>query len=182
MENHDYLFKSKNMVMLNYLEKGPEVDHPSPDRTWQEKEKNNNTQVRIHWELYIKYGLVYARKWYKKLPPSLTANKQVKLMWYTTILTLKHLESNRPDITLVHNKRYELLLIDVTEPLDKNTRKSEQASRERYQDLAGYIRGINQAAAAQVASFVVGDCKISETSIDKVFFIFIIDIIIGEWR
>lgn len=109
MENHDYLFKSKNMVMLNYLEKGPGVDHQPSDRTWQEEEKIIMIiiLVRRHWELYIKYGLEYARKWYKKSPPSLTANKQVKLMWYMAILTLKHLESNRPDITLVHNRRDE---------------------------------------------------------------------------
>lgn len=70
----------------------------------------------------------------RHLPQSVTEDEQVKLMWDTTILTDKCLESNRIDITFVYKSRQEWILIDFTIPWDKNIVK---VKIESYRNLAG---------------------------------------------
>lgn len=43
------------------------------------------------------YGQVYAMKWHDHSPPSVAENDQQKIIWVTTVLINKRLETNQLD-------------------------------------------------------------------------------------
>lgn len=107
------------------------------------------------YETIQNYGLVYAEKYYEHSPPSLAESEQMKPKLDTTVLIDKRLESNRPDIRLVHKGSHEWIVIDVAVHWDTNIVKSEQGKVENYEDPARQIGELNQ-VAAQVFSLAVG--------------------------
>lgn len=68
-------------------------------------------------------------KWYEHPPLSLVENERVKLMWERTIFNDKRLESDRPDITLVHKCSFEWILIDVALPWNKNIANEKEEAK-----------------------------------------------------
>lgn len=76
----------------------------------------------------------------------------------TCIMTDKRLESNRPDITLLHKIIHEWILTDIAIALDKNIVEVKQMKIHRYQNLAGKIEEFYQ-TTDQVVRFMVGAFK-----------------------
>lgn len=99
----------------------------------------------VHWKIWPKVRRIVVRTL------NAIGRWEFKLMWNTTILTVKHLVRNHTDIIL---QRHEWILIDVVLPCDKNIDKVEQEKIHSCQNLAGLIREIYR-TVAQVVPFVV---------------------------
>ena len=74
--------------------------------------------LRVHREMCRKYGLEYTDKWNEHKPMPVGENDEVKLIWDITTYTNRHLQYNRPDITLVCKESQEWLMVDIAVPAD----------------------------------------------------------------
>ena len=78
------------------------------------KERHDKVASMLHWNLYRKYNLPTADKWWEHKVDKVLQKEDVKILWDFKIQTDKHLAHNIPDITVVENKR--VSIIDVAIP------------------------------------------------------------------
>ena len=110
------------------------------------RKRHDKVALRVHWEMYRKYGIECTNKWYDHQPLSTAENGEVRITWDMTIYTDKALKHNRPDITLMHKGKQKWTLIDIAVPADQNIIQTEEEKVEKYQELAFEIRRIHGAS------------------------------------
>lgn len=103
-----------------------------------------------------KYGVKCTEKWYEHKPMPVAENTELKCMWDMTIYTDRHLQHNRPDITLVCRETKEWKMVAIAVPADLNIEKTENCKVECYQDLAFEVKHMHQAPTVTVIPFVTG--------------------------
>ena len=69
------------------------------------KERPNKVVTMLHWNLYKKYHLRAADKWWEHKTLKVLQNYEAKILWDIKIQTNKHLAHNIPDITVVEATR-----------------------------------------------------------------------------
>ena len=114
--------------------------------------------LRVHWEMYRKYGIECTDQWYDHQPLPTAENGEVRITWDMTIYTDKVLKNNRPDITLVHKDTQKWTLIDIAVSADQNITRTdhEEEKVEKYQELAFEIRRIHGASKVTIIPIVIG--------------------------
>ena len=103
-----------------------------------------------------KYGIECTDKWYDHQPLAVAEYRDVRITWDTTVYTVKKLNHNRPDITLVRKDTQEWTPIDIAVPADQNIISIEEGKVDRYQDLAFEIKRIHRASKVTVIPLVIG--------------------------
>ena len=73
-----------------------------------------------------------------------------------TIYTDRHLQHNRPDITLVRKESQEWILVDIAVPADQNIEKTKNWKIERYQELAFEVKRVHRASRVTAIPSLIG--------------------------
>ena len=94
------------------------------------KERHNKVASMLHWNLYRKYSLPTADRWWEHKVDKVLQREDVKILWDFKIQTNKHLAHNIPDITVVEKKQE--WIIDVAIPGDGRIEEKEQEKISKY--------------------------------------------------
>ena len=117
------------------------------------KERHDKVASMLHWNLFRKYNLPAADKWWEHKVDKVLQKEDVKILWDFKIQTDKNQAHNIPDIFVVGKKR--VWIIDVAIPGDGRIEEKELEKISKYQDLKIEIERLWQKQAT-VVPVVIG--------------------------
>ena len=84
----------------------------------------------VHWKLCCKYDLGRSKKWYDHQPDGVIENERCKILWDMNIQYDHVIETRRPDIVVVVDKKNNKVIIvdiaslwDVTECMKRRVKR-----------------------------------------------------------
>ena len=89
----------------------------------------------LHWKLCEKWRFNKAEKWYIHKPEKVLEYEDCKILWDFPIQTDKTIEHDRPDITVIDQKRKECVQIDPACPFDTCIERNEEEKCTDYSEL-----------------------------------------------
>ena len=101
---------------------------------------------KIHWDLWKKFEIDVAPKWYQHEPEAVKENEKCKILWDVSIQTDRVIEARRPDMVVVDKGNKCCEIIDFAIPYDSKTELKEQEKIEKYQDLRGQLKKMRNCA------------------------------------
>ena len=87
--------------------------------------RHNRIAAQIHVDICKHYAIkVYAKSWYEHKSNRVTENEQVTILWYSQIITDRHISHNKSDIIIKEEETDMYMIIDVSIPSDYNIQKA----------------------------------------------------------
>jgi len=105
----------------------------------------------------------------KYTPASVLENENFKQYWNCSILTVKTIPFNRPDITFLNKKTKNTFLIDIAIPNTHSLAKTMTDKQNKYQELANEICAMWKQKAAQVIPIVISSMVVIPKSLLQIF-------------
>ena len=97
--------------------------------------RHDKVCLNIHWALCNKYQIPCVDKWYEHIPPAVSENENVKILWNPFIQTDRTVQHNHPDIVVFCKEKRHCQIVDVAIPGDRNIVKKQAEKLTNYADL-----------------------------------------------
>jgi hypothetical protein len=98
--------------------------------------RHNQVAKYLHWNILRDLNINVSESWLKHDPKeAITAERGIKVLWDSYLLTDRKVAHNRPDIVIHNTTTQECLIIDVAIPVCQNIVKKEAEKLTKYRDL-----------------------------------------------
>ena len=100
-------------------------------------------------------------------PTNVLENENFQLYWNSSIITVKIMSFNRPDLTFMNKKTTNTFLIDIAVSNTHNLAKTISDKQNRYQELANEICALRKQKATQVMEIVISSTRVIPKSLSQ---------------
>ena len=95
--------------------------------------RHNQVATQLHLDICRHYGIkVEAECWYQHKPEQVRDNEKATILWYSAIITYRHVPCNKPHKVIQEKKPDSCQIIDVAIPSDYNIQEKATEKMNKY--------------------------------------------------